>query len=208
MQITAIVQAIKRSDRVNIFLDGNFWLSLAKNELLELGLSKGQELTLEIVARVKQVSDKGKLLDKVLKFISLRPRSEKEVSDYLVLRKGIQKVEAAEIVATLKAKGFVSDHAFAKWYIENRLSFGFHGHNKIRAELVSKGLKVSEINRVLDQLTTKEQTAEKLLKLIEKLDKSVGALSPQARRQKITSRLLARGYNYSDFSELLRRNLT
>lgn len=203
MQITNIVQAIKLQDRVNIFLDGKFWLSLNKNDLLKQGLAKGQELSQEQMEQIKDVSDTGKLFDKVLKFLSLRPRSNQEIKEYLLYRRKLDPVTTQNILERLSSMDLISDQRFTEWYIENRLNFGFHGEKKIKAELARKGVDRSIVEGVWRQKQGDNPGTEQLEKLILKLNTSLAKLDPKERRDKITRRLLSRGYNYQEFKKLI-----
>ena len=50
---------------------------------MKLGLKVEQELTEEEVEKIVKKAEFQKTLDKLLKFATLRPRSEKEIKDWL-----------------------------------------------------------------------------------------------------------------------------
>ncbi len=83
----ACCSAVNKPDHFNIFLDGKFAFSLPAETLVKAGLHEGQILAEDQVTELVQQSDFSSAFDKVLRFLSIRPRSEFEINDYL-LRKG------------------------------------------------------------------------------------------------------------------------
>ena len=82
------LKAQKNKKRVNVYLDGQFAFGLDADNLLKAGLKVGQELTEKQVENLVFKNESQKLLDKACRFLSYRPRSEKEVRDYLKRKKG------------------------------------------------------------------------------------------------------------------------
>ncbi len=206
-KITSISQAKKRETRVNLELDEKFWLGMDKNDLLRFNLFKGKEITGEEKKIIeKEVSD-NKLLEKVINYINVRPRSIKEVQNYLVLKRQIDLVEADEMIKKLEQKGYLSDEAFANWYIDTRLNFGIHGENKIRSELFKKGVNKSIIESVLtSKIKTDEGKAEQIEKIkefIQKTSKSIKAKNDFELKQKLIQRLASRGFSYNDITKAM-----
>ncbi len=85
------------------------------------------------------MDDFNKYLDKAFKFLSYRPRSEKELRDRLKLKKA--PVDIIErIVKSLKEQNFLNDRDFACWFIEQRTRFAPKAWRMIELELRSKGI--------------------------------------------------------------------
>jgi len=107
--------------------------------------------------------------NKALKFLSYRPRSEKEVKDKLKVQSEKLKVENSKVVIDriiqkLKEKKFINDEEFAKGWIESRLRFKPRGLRLIELELKKKGISSETINNL--QLTIND--LEQAKKLVEK----------------------------------------
>jgi regulatory protein len=209
--ITSIAQAKKRETRVNLELDGQFWVGMDKNDLLRFNLFKGKEISDDDKKIIEKAVGDSKLLEKVINYINVRPRSTKEVRDYLVLKRGIDKEEANAILNKLEEKGYLSDENFANWYIENRLNFGVHGENKIRSELFKKGVSKSIIESVLSKLLkTNEGQAdqqEKIKEFITKNIKTIKYSDKNQLKQKLIQRLASRGFSYSDIIKAIKEQL-
>lgn len=202
-KITKIVQAKRKQDWVNVYLDEDFALSLPKSALIEAGIYKGAEVSKEELAALKLKSDDNKLAEKLDGFLAIRPRSEKEISDYLIFKREQTPEAAAATIESYKNKGLIDDSAFASWYVENRTQFGLHGSQKIRAELIKKGISRDIIESVLPKELTTQQS-ERLEREVAKLLVKYGALPEFERKRKIQQRLLARGFNFSEIAETLK----
>jgi regulatory protein len=129
-----------------------------------------------------------KLYNLALKFLSYRPRSEKEVYDYLIRKSSKQrhsgeprsagrlqnrfwssqnddiKSTIEKVVSKLKKYKFIDDEKFARMFVEDRLKFKPRSTRLIKLELKQKGIYQETIDNL--QLTIDEVDLAK--KLIEK----------------------------------------
>ncbi|HKX24619.1 MAG TPA: hypothetical protein VJM46_05260, partial [Candidatus Saccharimonadales bacterium] len=83
MRITAIKAQVKNTERVSVYLDGKYSFSLTQNQLLELKIHSGMDLTEQELEDLKKASDYGKLLERSMNYVMIRPRSIRELRDYL-----------------------------------------------------------------------------------------------------------------------------
>jgi len=204
MTITAIEQAKKREERVNIFLDDEFWIGLDKNQLIQFGLHKGKTITAEEKKIIEEDSIFYKLVEKTINLTFIRPRSKLEVLQYLTLKKEVEDLMANKVIEYLESKSFLSDEKFTEWYINNRVSQGFHGRNKIYAELLKKGVNRSIINQYLKESEENNNNTEKIQQLYNKIKNQVKVKTPMERKNKIYQRILGRGYTYSEIDKALK----
>lgn len=141
--------------------------------------------------------------NKTLKFLSFRPRSEKEIRDYLNRKKAESSLIEA-IIKALKDQNFLNDLEFAKWWIEQRTKFKQRALWVVKRELKQKGVsdetienQISNINP--DQIGIKDQKENDLelaKKIVEsKIDK-YKRLSKQEIFKKLGGVLARRGFNY------------
>lgn len=139
-----------------------------------------------------------KLLDKVYRFLSLRPRSEKEISNYLKKRKVSGDV-VEKIFKILREQNLIDDSAFTAWWIEQRTTFRPKGKIALKVELKQKGIDGKIIEEALsqvDELKLAKKAVQKKLKLY-------ANLSPQDFRQKISTFLSYRGFSWSTIKKIL-----
>ncbi len=207
MQLTSITQQKRNVENVNLFLDNKFWVSLSKNQLLDFGLYKGIDVDEDLKEKIESASGENKILEKTYKFLFLRPRSEFEVKTYLKLRRGLDEDYAKSILEKLRTKGFIDDEKFAEWYVKNRLESGKYGENRIKAELIKKGVSRDLIYQVLDKFkdneTYKEAQNEKIQSYIEKMKRTLKAKDERELKNKMIQRLMAKGFRYEDVKNLV-----
>jgi len=132
--------------------------------------------------------------DKVLKFLSFRPRSEFEINEYM-LRKGWDEETRKKIMEKLKNLQLIDDEAFARQWLASRTHFRPEGRSLVKKELRKKGIKREIIDQLLQDergSATEEMLAEKYArKKMERL-KSLPVL---VAKRRLFSALLMRGFD-------------
>jgi regulatory protein len=98
-----------------------------------------------------------KLINAVLRFISVRPRSRKEINDYLV-KKNSPKDVLDRVMVRLTELGYADDLKFSQWLFESRQSHKPKGNYFIEHELKSKGVAKDIINAVVQNSGQLSQT--------------------------------------------------
>ena len=84
MKITNIKQGVKNPNRANIFVDDKYSFSLDISQVVDFKLKVGLEISDEQLAEYKSASEFGKLYQRTLEWVLIRPRSIRETRDYLV----------------------------------------------------------------------------------------------------------------------------
>lgn len=141
-----------------------------------------------------------KYYNKCLHFLSFRPRSEKEIRDYL-LKKKVASDIIEQIITKLKQYNFVNDLEFVKWWIEQRTLIKPKAWRSIKFELKQKGirddlLEHSEFEQP-DDLETAQKLAEKKFRLIpDKKDK-------QKVREKLARYLSGKGFDWDTIKDVI-----
>lgn len=194
MKITAIKGQVKRQDRYSVFVDGKYSFSLNQNQILELKIKIGQELSKSEINKFIEQSDLGKIYDRTLNWLSIRPRSEWEIKNYLKLKKQNEKT-IEEILKKLTQLGYVDDKKFAELWVENRRLLKPISRRRLVQELRAKRVP----NEVVDEaLQPDEQTElEALKELVEKKK----ARYPD--KLKLMQYLARQGFNYEDIKSVL-----
>lgn len=214
--ITDIKEAVRDQDRLNIYIDGKFFCSLALSQVVDLKLKIGRVLTDEELVELKRASEFGKLYQRALEYALLRPHSQKELRDYLKkktlsrtirvknkktgeyqtkLKEGFDASLVEPVLARLIERGYVDDERFARLWIENRSVRKGVSRKKLRLELQAKGVAQDIIENCLSEGIRNEQ--EELAKVIARKAKKY----PD--EQKLIQYLLRQGFNYSDILDAL-----
>ena len=99
-EITSVESQKKQKNRFNIYIDGKFAFGADENVVAKFRIHAGLKLSATQVTNLVKESDQAKLMDQTLNFLSYRPRSEKEIRDYLTKR--ISKKMLSELVTSIK----------------------------------------------------------------------------------------------------------
>lgn len=149
MQITAIKKQASARERVNVFVDGAYAFSLDYDQLLDLKLRIGLDIDKVQFSEYSRLSSKGLLRQRVIRWVMLRPRSLKELKDYLGRHtKVLNAKETDEIVDECQRKKWVDDASFARWWVE-RQSRQKSSSVVLRRELLVKGVSREIVQEVL-----------------------------------------------------------
>ncbi|MDO4611246.1 MAG: RecX family transcriptional regulator [Candidatus Saccharibacteria bacterium] len=83
LKITDIKAAARDENRVNVFVNSKYEFSLDIAQLVDFKIKIGLVISEEELERFKQASEFGKLYQRALEWVLIRPRSLKETRDYL-----------------------------------------------------------------------------------------------------------------------------
>lgn len=200
----------KNQKRVNIYLDGKFsskgrptsdWgFGLDLENFVKLGLKVGQEYTEEEIEEIIKKAEFQKVYDKILRFASLRPRSEKEYRFWLKKHK-VHKSLHQELFNRLKRLDFLDDKKFAIWWIEQRQTFRPKSVRVLGLELRSKGIDKETTEEVLAESGVDETVMIK--KLIRKKEYMWKKLSGFEKRVKMSNFLARNGYSWDTIRKVV-----
>src|SRR4030042_6872213 len=155
MPIITSIKSQKNGKRVNIYLDGEFGFGLDLENYLKFGLKVEQTLTEEKIEEIIKKAEFQLSLDKLLRFATLRPRSESEVGGWMK-RKRVHKSLQRDLFNKLKHLELSDDEKFARWWVEQRLIFKPKSKRILNDELRYKGIKKDTIEDVLDSVAFDE----------------------------------------------------
>ena len=202
LQITDLKSQTFDSDRVNVFIDGKFQFGLRLEQVVEFKLKIGQTINSEQLEQLQRASHFGVMYQRALKYCLLRPRSTREVHDYLwriaqpkQLKSGRQTsgypLELIDsVIVRLTKKDYLNDQQFAQWWASNRRLRTGISKRKLRLELIKKGLAQELIEQVL--LETGRNDSSELQKLITKKAKRYSDPT------KLTRYLVGQGFSYEE----------
>lgn len=86
LKITDIKQAVGNENRVNIYVNGKYAFSLDVAQVVDMGVKIGRVISEEELADYKRASEFGKAYQRALEWVLMRPRSVRELKDYLKRR--------------------------------------------------------------------------------------------------------------------------
>ena len=199
MKITKLSVQVKNADRVNVFIDNKYTLSLTLNQILEQKLKVGLELDQPDVNLLQKLSQDGKVRARALEWVLLRPHSQKELKQYLQ-KKQIQQELVDSICNEFVSKKYIDDKAFAYWWADNR-SRKLKSDRFIKLELMQKGVDAQIVKQVIDDDNSQNNRLKELIKQKKRQTRYQDQL-------KLKQYLLGKGYTYSDIADALAEDST
>ncbi|MBI3341757.1 RecX family transcriptional regulator [Candidatus Curtissbacteria bacterium] len=177
------ISSQKKAKRFNVFLDGKYAFSTGELSLIEFGLKQNKLISKDLIEKIVKREKSATYLDLALRQLSVRPRSEKEIVDYLqrkiALYEGIKFQEAKDspiinnVLLKLKKYDYINDKKFTDWFVKSKLKSNPESKRLIQYKLAQKGISKEIIgtykNRNLDDtknaIAAVEKKAERWKKL-------------------------------------------
>lgn len=197
-KITAIEVQKKHSNRVNIYLDGDFAFGLER--ITAAWLRVGQELDEKKIEQLQAEDARERALQQALLFLSYRARSESEI------RRNLQKHEIPELVIEetlerLRRDGIADDDQFARAWVENRSAFRPRSRRMMALELHQKGLDDEAAKSALEDVDDEALAYEAAKKRAVRFK----GLEWNEFRTKLSGFLARRGFSYSVIAPVVTR---
>jgi regulatory protein len=148
--ITAITAQAHDSQRVNIFIDGQFAIGVGLATLAAERLFVGMAVDEGGWARLETAGQAEKAMLAAMRLLDARPRTAAELRQRL-RRKEFPPEAVEGAIARLTELGLVDDAAFSRYLIENRQTFRPRGRLAIRDELRRKGVGRDVIEAALEE---------------------------------------------------------
>lgn len=145
----------------------------------------------------------GKFYNKALRFLSFRPRSEKEVIENLKKKKVTDSVIKV-IVRKLKEQKFLDDREFTNWWIEQRTLIKLKPKRIIKMELRQKGIDDELTDELLQKTDETVSDLAKAKKIIEKRLSRYKKFQGFERRNKLGRFLGGKGFDYDTIKNALK----
>jgi regulatory protein len=147
-EITAIKAQKRNTQRVSIYLDGEFAFGLSR--IVAAWLEPGRKLSQAEIDKLKEEDSYEIAFQKAIQFINYRPRSMEETRRRLI-EKGFSDEVVNITIEKLLEKGWLDDLSFAKQWIENRNTFRPRSDRLLAYELRLKGVAEDKINLALEK---------------------------------------------------------
>lgn len=196
-RVVKLVSASGRRGRLQVIFDDGSLLELAG--IVAISLASGQELSVQDQDALRQRDRVEDAYERVLNYLSFRPRSEAEIRRYLVEKEVDQQV-GEEVVARLLRAGLLDDKAFASYWVENREAFHPRGKWVLRAELRRAGIATEAIDNVIS--TVDDEAGA--LRAAQRKAYQMRSCDDQEFRRRLFSFLQRRGYSYDVADRVVR----
>jgi regulatory protein len=194
--ITALEVQKRNTERVNVYLDGEFAFGLPLVEAAQL--HTGQVLSENQVDALRVIDDVARAFDHAVNLLARRPYSTVEIRRNLESKKIAASV-IEEALVKLERLGYVDDVAFAQYWVENRERFRPRGPRALRYELRQKGIPNDIIEAALEEIDRHDsayRAAQENLRRLRGVDQ-------REFRTKLGAFLARRGFGYDIVREVI-----
>ena len=205
MAIITKIEAQKRSkDRVNIYVDEEYFMAVYAELVYTHSLKKGIEIDKDSLESLLHDEMYMKAKNKALSILSKSDQSEKKLREKLLNDYDENIVE--EVVEFLKGYKLINDNLLAEKIVHDNMNLSKFGKNKIKQNLYNKGIAASDIQDAISQIDPDDEyenakyLAEKRLKRLKGEDKN-------KINQKIYQHLAYKGFSYDIIKIVLRELL-
>ena len=182
-----------------MFLDGAFAFGVSDDVLLKYSLHVGAELDQGAVDNILRAEEEETAKQKALRYLSIRPRSKKEIRDYL-LRKEYAGSTAERIVAKLESLKLLDDAAFARMVCRDMLVKKPAGEKLVRQSLFKKGVPKELIDTVSAEFFSTESELSMAFEAAERqrarIERGSRRLDHMQFKKKILDYLVRRGFSF------------
>lgn len=180
------------SGKYKVLFDNKKELILYENVIIDTNLLYKKEITSEEYNNLVSLNNYQDIYNKVIKYIGIRLRSKKEITDYL--KKMDLSIEVIDdILNKLITNKYIDDERFSQAYIKDKYNFSNNGPYKIINELTKLGIDKDMAYTYTFGIITNEE--EKINKLINKYVKSDKKHDWYYLRNKIYNNLINLGYS-------------
>ena len=167
MEITKVEVQKNHNDRVNIYVDDQFYSGMYLDTCIKYGLKKGVEIEKDILDEYILESEKQTAFNKTVNYLKSSLKTKKQVREYLH-KKEYSPITIKYVIEKLEEYGFVSDRQYAISYINTyRKKYGVM---RLKGNLIAKGVDKDLVEECINEIweenseSSIEDVAKKYLK--------------------------------------------
>lgn len=202
--ITKIEVQQKNEDRVNIYLNEQFFMGIYKELVFTLNLKKGMEIDEYILKGMLHDEMYIKAKNKALTILSKAPQSEKNIIKKLSTDFDEDIIE--EVLVFLRKYNFVNDEDLAQRITNTNLKVSKCGKNRIKQNLYNKGIDRNTIDSIVSDIDS-DVEFENAMYLAKKRYERVKNEDRNKIYQKISQHLAYKGFDYGVIKRVLNKLL-
>lgn len=166
-------------------------LCMTLDDYFSAGLRKGGKMNTASLELFRKNENVALMYQRSIRKLSMKDRTEQEMRVWLRQESTCTKEDIERIVARLKDKDFINDERYCRDFV-NRMKLALFGPERIRRELLKKGIAQADIDAWLDRKD--ESTLDEARRFGEKTVDTLHNLSLRGRKQKLRQKMTARGY--------------
>lgn len=181
-RVTALESSPRGKKLVDIYVDGELWRSTNRRAAFHAAVTVGADIGPAIVDNL--AAEERKIAEESsLRLLGYRPRSISEIRTKLTAS-GVSPEAVEEQIARLIRAGYLNDADFARAWIDDRLRIRHYGRQRIKSELIAKGVDPEVFEADLEALCAEDNELTRAVWLLEtKLPRRSSVDDAQGRRR-------------------------
>lgn len=202
--ITKIEQQKNNEDRVNIYVNGEFFTAIFKELVFTFNLKKGDEIDENNLKAILSDEMYLKAKNKALNILSKADQSEKKIREKLST--DFEENTIDKVIEFLKRNNFINDNLLAQKIVNTNLNLNKCGKNRIKQNLYNKGIDSSAINKAISDIDS-EAEFENAMYLAKKRYERIKNEDKRKIYHKLSQHLAYKGFNYDIIKRVLNKLL-
>ena len=190
-----------RKDKIHIYIDGEYLLTVDEIFWFSCGLVSGDEINEEELTAFEEAAGSRSAFNSALNSLDYRDHSEKEIRAKLLRKHDADYVD--EAVEKLIELDLVNDERYAENYARELFERKKFGKMRIKSELRAKGISADIANTAVEELFEEEEpdNVQRIVDIIGK--RYYNRMNDEVGRKKVFSALQRMGYSFSDIREAM-----
>lgn len=190
-----------RKDKIHIYINGEYLLTVDEIFWFSCGLVSGDEINEEELTAFEEAAGSRRAFNSALNSLDYRDHSEKEIRAKLLRKHDADYVD--EAVEKLIELDLVNDERYAENYARELFERKKFGKMRIKSELRAKGISADIANAAVEELFEEEEpdNVQRIVDIIGK--RYYNRINDEVGRKKVFSALQRMGYSFSDIREAM-----
>lgn len=183
----------KKNNSVEIIFQDGSVIVADYNVVVAEAIRKNDDLSEDKIKYLLYRSELSKIKNYAFRFLGIRNHSSRELRLKLIKKKfPLELID--EAISELIANNFIDDTKFAKQFVDEKLTKGKFGPNKIKSELIRKGIERKIIDELILSIDTKS-SYQNALNLARKKYHTIKEKDRNKSKQKIFNFLHTKGFD-------------
>ena len=202
--ITKIEAQKKNKDRVNIYVNDEFFMSVFTELVYTFNLKKGVEIDKD---NLKDLLDNDmyiKAKNKALNILSKADQSEKKIKEKL--SSDFEDSTIEKVLQFLKNNKFIDDKLLAQKIVNTNINLNKCGKNKIKQNLYNKGIDSKSISEAISNIDSNIEF-DNAMHLAKKRYERIKNDDKRKIYQKLSQHLAYKGFSYDIIKSVLNKLL-
>jgi regulatory protein len=201
MKVNRIIK--KDAKNVIIHFDDDEVLFLSVDIFYKSGLKKNDEISDDRFSSLIKENQLFHIRQRAFRYLGRRQHSTSELRIKLK-QKGYETEYINEVLDNLKQKNYLDDTKFADMFVEEKMKLKLWGEQKLRSELIKRGIESDIITDVLRNNISEEDKLNNAMIIASKKYNALmnRGLNNETIKNKLVTFLNSRGYNYDVIKEV------